>query len=156
VRTGKNRRLTLAKLALLGFSVALAIGAGACVADDPSTSAKVFSDDITATNIVNELELPTMGDDNIDPQVVVVTGLDWPGHTPLQPNIDMTNVDILELDPNARSLCAVVSSLPNTDVCSSLCDPNEFTARVFGGSTGCTTQTCELPGGATATVDVCN
>ena len=64
----------MAKLALLGFSVALAIGAGACVADDPSTSARVFSDDVTAMNVVNEIEIPTAGDDNIDPKVVVVTG----------------------------------------------------------------------------------
>ena len=146
----------MAKLALLGFSVALAIGAGACVADDPSTSARVFSDDVTAMNVVNEIEIPTAGDDNIDPRVVVVTGLDYPGHTPLQPNIDLRNADTLTLDPNARSLCSLVEGLPNSDVCSSLCDPDAFTARVFGGSTGCTTQTCQLPNGGHANVDVCN
>lgn len=145
----------MAKLALLGVSMALAIGAGACVTDD-GTSARVFSDDITATNVVNEVEIPTEGDPNIDPKVVVVTGLDYPGRVPLQPNIDMRNAETLELDPNARLLCAEINSLPATDVCSSLCDPDAFAARVFGGSTGCTTQTCELPGGSTATVDVCN
>ncbi|MGE0404353.1 MAG: hypothetical protein AB7T06_47025, partial [Kofleriaceae bacterium] len=59
-------------------------------------------------------------------------------------------------DPNARSLCAHDNGLPASDVCSSLCDPDAFAARVFGGSTGCTTQTCELPDGTNATVDVCN
>jgi hypothetical protein len=146
----------LAKLALLGFSVALAVGAGACVADDPSTSSRVFADDVTAMNVVNEVELPTMGDDNIDPQVVVVTGLDYPGRISLQTHIDLKNADTLLLDPSARALCAQVDSLPDTDVCSLLCDPNAFAARVFGGSTGCTTQTCELPNGGTADVDVCN
>lgn len=146
----------MAKLASLGVTVALLIGAGACVAEDPSTSAKVFSNDVTAMNVVNEVEIPTAGDDNIDPQVVVVTGLDYPGRVPLQPNIDLKNADTLTLDPNARNLCAQVQGLPNSDVCSSLCDPDAFAARVFGGSTGCTTQTCELPDGAVATVDVCN
>jgi hypothetical protein len=146
----------LAKLASLGFTVALLIGAGACVADDPSTSARVFADDVTAMNVVNEIEIPTAGDDNIDPQVVVVTGLDYPGRVPLQPNIDLRNADTLTLDPNARNLCALVEGLPNSDVCSSLCDPDGFAARVFGGSTGCTTQSCQLPGGGIATVDVCN
>jgi len=146
----------LAKLALLGFSVALAIGAGACVADDPTTSPRTFSDDVTAMNVADTILLPTKGDDNIDPKVVVVTGLDYPGHTPLQPNIDLTNVETLTLDPNARNICAQVRGLPDSDVCSSLCDPNAFAARVFGGSTGCATQTCELPDGTRADVDVCN
>ncbi len=146
----------MAKLALLGFSVAIAIGAGACVADDPSTSSRGFRDDITSMNVVNEVEIPTVGDDNIDPRVVVVTGIDYPGRVSLQPNIDLRNADTLTLDPNARALCAVVEQLPNTNVCSFLCDPDAFTARVFGGSTGCTTQTCQLPDGGSANVDVCN
>lgn len=146
----------MAKLALLGFSVALALGAGACVADDPSTSARVFTDDNTGMDTVREVELPTSGNDNIDPRIVVVTGIDYPGRAPLQPNIDIRNGETLTLDPNARVLCAQVETLPTSDVCSSLCDPDAFTARVFGGSTGCTTQTCRLPNGGTADVDVCN
>lgn len=145
----------MAKLAILGVSVALALGA--CVADDSTTSPRVLSDDITAMNVVNEIEIPTTTPDNIDPQVVVITGLDYPGHTPLQPNIDMRNADTLTLDPNARAICAQVQSLPDTDVCSSLCDPDAFVARVFdSGSTGCTTQSCNLPDGTRAEVDVCN
>lgn len=146
----------MAKLALLGFSVVLAVGAGACVADDPSSSARVFSDDVTSMNVVNEVEIPTVGETNIDPVIVMITGLDYPGHTPLQPNIDMKNADTLTLDPNAKAVCAQVQQLPNSDVCSSLCDPDAFAARVFGGSTGCTTQSCQLPDGTQATVDVCN
>jgi hypothetical protein len=146
----------LAKLALLGFSVALAIGAGACVTDDPSTTGRVLTDDVTAMNVVNEVEIPTAGDDNIDPRIVVVTGLDYPGRAPLQPNIDMRNADTLTLDPDARALCAQVETLPASNVCASLCDPDAFVARVFGGGTGCTTQTCNLPDGSTATVDACN
>ncbi len=140
---------------LVGFAVALAMGAGACVTDDSSTSERVFADDVTGMEGVKEIGLPEMGDDNIDPRVVVVTGLDYPGHTPLQPNIDLRNADTLTLDPNARNICAQVNSLPTSDVCSSLCDPDAFVARVFGGSTGCTTQTCELPDGTNATVDAC-
>jgi hypothetical protein len=155
VRTGKNRRLTLAKLAILGVSVALTLGA--CVADDPSTSPKLLTDDITSMNVVNEIEIPTMTPDNVDPHVVVITGLDYPGHTPLQPNIDLRNADTLTLDPNAKTVCAQVQGLPTSDVCSSLCDPDAFVARVFdSGSTGCTTQTCQLPDGTRADVDVCN
>ncbi|MFN0248108.1 MAG: hypothetical protein ACKV2T_14555 [Kofleriaceae bacterium] len=105
---------------------------------------------------MNEVELPTLGEDNIDPRLVVVTGLDYPGRTPLQPNIDIRNADTLELDPTARALCAQIDTLPGSDVCSSLCEPDAFLARVFGGSTGCTTQTCVLPNGSTAVVEACN
>jgi hypothetical protein len=138
------------------FSAVLAIGAGACVADDPSTSARVLGDEVTAMNVVNEILIPTVGEDNIDPRVVVIAGLDYPGRAPLQPNIDLKNVDSLTLDPNVQAVCAQVNSLPTSDVCSSLCDPDAFAARVLGGGNGCTSQTCELPDGTRADVDVCN
>ena len=133
------------------------MGAGACVADDP-TSARVTTDGVIGPmNVIDELEIPGAAPENIDPRVVVVTGIDWPGRASTQPNIDVRNAEELSLDPDARMMCALVDQLPSSDVCSSLCDPDAFIARVLtGGDNGCTTQSCALPGGTTVNVDVCN
>jgi hypothetical protein len=142
----------LAKLALL----ALVLGVGACVADDPD-SKRTLDTELGEINVVDEVETPGWGDDTVNPAIVIITGLEIPGRTPTTPNLDITNVDTRELDPQARRLCALAEGLPDSDVCSLLCEPGGFAARVFdNGSTGnCTEQRCNLPGGVSVQVDVC-
>lgn len=141
----------MSKLALIALLL------GACVAEDSSTtSARTFGDEITATNVVDEIEIPTWGDDNVDVDLVLVTGLEIPGRVPSTDHIDLTNVDLLDLDPTTREICALADSLPSTDVCSFLCQPSGFAARLLGSGTGdCTEQRCDLPGGVSVQTQVC-
>lgn len=141
------------KLAL----VALLVGAGACVADDPTSARVDPGRDVTPLNVADEVELPTMGPDNIDFAIVTITGVEEPGRVPTQPNIDLTNVDIADLTPEAQRFCALADELPGSDVCSSLCDSYGFTARLFENGTpgGCQQVPCQLPGGVIVNTEVC-
>lgn len=144
------------KLAL--FALLVGVGVGGCVAEDPSTSTRVDpSADVTALNVADEAELPTIGADHIDFAVVTITGVLEPGRIPTQPNIDITNVDIADLTPEAQRFCALADGLPNIDVCSALCDPAGFAARLFDNGTpgGCQQVQCQLPGDVIVNTDVC-
>jgi hypothetical protein len=139
----------LTKLALIALVL------GACVADDPTNVARVLNDDVTPRNVVDQVEILRWGDDNVDLELVEVTGLEVPGGTG-QDHIDMANVGIAELNPIGRAVCALAETLPGSDVCSVLCDAQGFAARAMGDiGSDCTEHRCELPGGVSVLANVC-
>ena len=139
----------MAKLALIALML------GACVAEDPSTAAKVITDEVTPTNVVDEVEIPTWGDDNVDRDLVIITGVRIPGHVPTTDHIDLSNIATADPSELSRTVCALADQLPGTNVCSYLCQEG-FAARVLGsGTSNCTEHQCNLPGGVSVTADVC-
>lgn len=141
------------KLAYL--ALALALGTGACVAEDP-TSGRV-GDEVTDFSVAGEVEIPK--DEGVTPDfaVVTITGIEIPGRTPTTEHIDITNVDTATLDPETRELCAQADQLPGSDVCSQICNPVGFAAKLFdqGAAGGCSQHTCAMPGDVTISLDVC-
>lgn len=143
------------KLALV---TALLLGTGACVADEAGTASRVDPDrEVAPFNVADQVELPQITPDNIDFAIVTITGVEIPGMVPTQPNIDIDNVAIAEVDPQLRVICAAAESLPADNVCSSLCDPSAFTARLYDGGSpgGCQQTECQLSDGSLVQVDAC-
>jgi hypothetical protein len=66
-------------------------------------------------------------------------------------------IDLIEQDSQAE-FCALAAELPETDMCSLICDPNAFKARlVDGGMKGgnCYAVRCTLSAEVSVTVGVC-
>lgn len=139
------------------FALVLGLGTGACVADEPSTSGRLFEAEVTDFSVANEAEIPTDQGETPDFAVVTITGVEIPGRTPTTEAIDITNQFQAEIDPQTREICAQADSLPSTDVCSLLCNPTGISAKLFDqGSAGdCQSRTCSLPGDITVSFDVC-
>ncbi len=140
----------------LAFVAALLLGA--CVADDPQTSARIEPTQVVGPfNVIDQAETAQITPDNIDLAIVVITGVEIPGLAPTKPHIDITNVAIADLDPAMRQLCADAGSLPVDDVCSSLCDSTGFIARLYdqGAAGECVQNECHLPDATVVTVETC-
>lgn len=144
------------KLALF----ALVIGATACVAgaDEDSTSRLQDTDSLhTDFGVINEVEQPTIGDDHINTDVVIVTGVHIPGAADERDHINLSAVDTITMNPRATQLCALAGNLPINDVCSSICAP-DGAAKLWeanGGNNDCSSRVCNMGGGVTATIRVC-
>lgn len=71
--------------------------------------------------------------------------------------------DSVEIDPDAtdageRDVCALATELAGDNVCSLICDPDQFAARLLDGGTPggrCYQWRCELAYGVTVNVGVC-
>ena len=139
--------------------VAALLVSGACVANEPDSTARVETTAaVGPLNVIDQVELPSMTPNNVDFAVVTITGVEIPGRVPTQPHIDITNVDTADMDPELRRLCAIAATLPTTDVCSALCDPQAFAARMLGDSGeggSCQNTRCTLPGDIGGDADVC-
>lgn len=74
-------------------------------------------------------------------------------------SVEHVDLQSLELTADADpDLCGLAEALPGENVCSLLCDPDAFAARLVddGMQDGrCYNFRCELPGGTVATVGVC-
>ncbi len=140
------------KLGIL--ALALALGTGACVADDPTTSDRVEGQ-VTDFNVADEVEIPKDPGQTPDFAIVVITGMEIPGRTPTTEHIDITNVDTATLRPEVRELCEQADTLPGSDVCSTIC--SGVSAKLFdqGATGGCTQHTCVMPNGTTVNLDAC-
>lgn len=141
------------KLAYL--ALALGLVSGACVAEDPTTDR--VDNQVTDFAVADEAEIPK--DEGVTPDfaVVTITGIEIPGRTPTTEHIDITNVDTATLDPETRELCAQADSLPDSDVCSLICNPVGISAKLFdqGSTGGCSQHTCAMPGDVTISFDIC-
>lgn len=134
----------------------IALVLAGCVAEEPtsSTSAHIEGGEVGATGA--EVELPSAGPDHVNPDLVVITGLEIPGQQPTQVHIDVSNVDVADASLQVRDLCAAAAELPQSNVCSSLCTGSGAAARLIGDTTpSCDTTRCELADGVVVNVDVC-
>lgn len=138
------------------FALVLGFGTGACVAEDPTTSDRLGSE-VTDFTVANEAEIPTDQGETGDFAVVTITGVEIPGRTPTTETFDFTNQLEAEIAPQTRELCAQADQLPDSDVCSLICNPTGISAKLFDqGATGdCKSQQCALPGDITVSFDVC-
>jgi hypothetical protein len=77
---------------------------------------------------------------------------------------DVATLDFksVELAPDSedaeRDVCELAAELATDDVCSLLCEPDEFAARLIDGGTpsgACYQWRCELAHGVTVNVGVC-
>lgn len=141
------------KLAYL--ALALGLGTGACVADDPTTDR--VGNQVTDFTVADVAELPQ--DEGVTPDfaVVTITGIEIPGRIPTTEAIDITSVDTAWADPQTREICAQADQLPDSDVCSLLCQPTGISAKLFdqGATGGCSQHTCAMPGDVTISFDIC-
>jgi hypothetical protein len=141
----------LAKLAIIS-----ALLLGACVTTDSEDLAKVQDDNVAPINVVDEIELPQTTPAHLEFGEVIITGVQIPGRESTATHIDLSTY--LEVDPWAyeQQFCALVDTLPGSDVCSTLCDG--VSARVNttdGANTGCTQHSC-LMGTTIINIDVCS
>ncbi|MBA3452552.1 MAG: hypothetical protein H0T42_05575 [Deltaproteobacteria bacterium] len=137
------------------FAVVLGLGTGACVADEP-TSGRVGGQ-VTDFTVADEAEIPK--DEGVVPDfaVVTITGMEIPGRTPTTESIDITSVDTAWADPQIREICAQADQLPDSDVCSLICQPTGIAAKLYdqGAVGGCSQHTCAMPGDVTVSFDIC-
>lgn len=139
------------KLAIL--ALALGLGTGACVTDDPTTSDRVEGQ-VTDFTVADEVEIPKDPGQTPDFAVITITGIEIPGRAPTTEHIDITNVDTATLRPEVREVCAQADSLPGSDVCSTICSGS---AKLLdqGAPGGCAQHTCVMPNGTTVNLDAC-
>ncbi len=142
------------KLAYL--ALALGLGTGACVADDPTSSGRVEGQ-VVDFDVANEVEMPRDEGQTPDFAVITITGMEIPGRGPMTEHIDITSVDTATLNPETRELCAQADQLPGTDVCSLICNPVGIAAKLFdqGAAGGCSQHTCAMPGDVSIHFDIC-
>ncbi|MDX2091290.1 MAG: hypothetical protein SFX73_25755 [Kofleriaceae bacterium] len=142
----------MAKLAMIS-----ALLLGACVATDTTEDvAKVTDDAVTPINVVDEVELPTATPDYGDFGTVVITGVQIPGRESTAVHIDLGTALEIQAFPYEMEFCAIADTLDSSDVCSSLCDPDGFSARVNPtGGAGCSQQSCQL-GDTLVNLEVCS
>jgi len=134
----------------------LALVLAGCVAEDATTSTSSQIEGGAVGSTGAEVEFPSVGPDHVNPDLVVITGLEIPGRQPTQVHIDVSNVDVADARLQVRELCAAAAELPQTNVCSSLCTGSGAAARLIGDtSPTCNTTRCELAGGVVVTRDAC-
>jgi len=163
----------------------LALVLAGCVAEDATTSTSSQIEGGAVGSTGAEVEFPSVGPDHVNPDLVVITGLEIPGRQPTQVHIDVSNGDVADAEPQVRELgaaaaappqphvcpalvpatgarlqvrgrCAAAAELPQTNVGASLCTGSGAAARLIGDtSPTCNTTRCELAGGVVVTVDAC-
>jgi hypothetical protein len=128
---------------------------GACVAQPDSETSARIEDNVTPINVVDEVEMPTPTPDYVDFGTVIITGVQIPGRESTATHIDVRTALEVDAWPYDIEFCAVQEGLDSADICSSLCDPDGFIARVHdqGGKNpgGCQNHTCTT---GTTIVDV--
>lgn len=141
------------------LAIVSALLLGACVAADTDDVAKVGSDNVAPINVIDEVEIPTATPDHVDYGSVIITGVEIPGRQSTKTHLDWQTV--LEVDPYGWSMefCAASDSLPASDVCSAICDPDSFIARVNDTNQQnpetCTQHSCQL-GDKIVNIEVCS
>ncbi len=141
------------------LAIVSALLLGACVAADTDDVAKVGSDNVAPINVIDEVEIPTATPDHVDYGSVIITGVEIPGRQSTKTHLDWQTV--LEVDPYGWSMefCAASDSLPASDVCSAICDPDSFIARANDTNQQnpetCTQHSCQL-GDKIVNIEVCS